>query len=62
MDFALALVNFILRLLDGQVKVFENSNYRRTVESNMLIKKLLGLGKVMFGLVHARTASPDGKL
>ena len=32
-DFALALVNFVLRLLYGQVKFFENSSYRRTVES-----------------------------
>ena len=44
---------FVLSLPDGQVKFFENSNYRRTVDSNLLIKKLLGLVKVMFGLVHA---------
>ena len=52
-DFAVRLVNFFLSLPDGQVKFFENSNYRRTVYSNLLIKKLLGLVKVMFGLVHA---------
>ena len=44
---------FVLSLPDGQVKFFENSNYRRTVYLNLLIKKLLGLVKVMFGLVHA---------
>ena len=31
-DFALGLVNFVLSLPDGQVKFFENSNYRRTVK------------------------------
>ena len=52
-DFAIGLVSFVLSLPDGQVIFFENSNYRRTVYSNLLIKKLLGLVKVMFGLVHA---------
>ena len=52
-DFAIGLVTFVLSLPDGQVKFFENSNYRRTVDSNLLIKKLLGLVKVMFRLAHA---------
>ena len=52
-DLAFGLVTFVLSLPDGQVKFFENSNYRRTVDSNLLIKKLLGLVKVMFGLAHA---------
>ena len=40
------------------MKFFENSNYRRTVYSNLLIKKLLGLVKVMFGRLQlARMAS-----
>ena len=52
-DFAVGLVNFVLSSPDGQVKFFENSNYRRTVYSNLLIKKLLGPVKVMFGLVRA---------
>ena len=52
-DFAVGLMTFVLSLPDGQVKFFENSNYRRTVYSNLLIKELLGLVKVMFGLVHA---------
>ena len=51
--FAIGLVNFVLSLPDGQEKFFENSNYRRTAYSNPLIKKHLGLIKVMFGLVHA---------
>ena len=29
--FAIGLVNFVLSLPDGQVKSFENSNYRKTV-------------------------------
>ena len=44
---------FVLSLPDGQVKFFENSNCGRTVDSKLLIKKLLGLVKVMFGLAHA---------
>ena len=56
-------MNFVLSLPDGQVKFFENSNYKRTVYSNLLIKKHLGLVKVMFGLVYMLdTASPNGKL
>ena len=30
-DFAIGLVNFVLHLLDGQVKFLRNSNDRRTV-------------------------------
>ena len=52
-DFTVGLMTFVLSLPDGQVKFFENSNYRRTVYSNLLIKELLGLVKVMFGLVRA---------
>ena len=52
-DFAVGLMTFVLSLPNGQVNFFENSNYRRTVYSNLLIKELLGLVKVMFGLVHA---------
>ena len=52
-DFVVGLMTFVLSLPDGQVKFFENSNCRRTVYSNVLIKELLGLVKVMFGLVHA---------
>ena len=37
--FAIGLVNFVLSLPDGQVRFFENSNYRRTANSNPLIKK-----------------------
>ena len=51
-DYAIGLVTFALSLPDRQLKFFENSNYRRTVNSNLLIKKLLGLVKVMFGLVN----------
>ena len=52
-DFVIRLVTLALTLPDGQVNLFENSNYRGTVYSNLLIKKLLWLVKVMFGLVQA---------
>ena len=51
-NIAIGQVTFVLSLSNGQVKFFKNSNYRRTVYSNLLNKKLLGLVKVMSGLVH----------
>ena len=42
-DFAIGGATFVISLPDGQVKFFENSNYRRTVYSTLPIKKLLGL-------------------
>ena len=52
-DFYIETETVVLSLPNGQVNFFENSNYRRAVYSNLLIRKLLGLVKVMFGLVHA---------
>ena len=52
-DFHIETETVVLSLLNGQVNFFENLNYRRTVYSNLLIRKLLGLVKVMFGLEHA---------
>ena len=48
-DFAIGLVNSIFNLPDGQVMFFEESYYRRTVKSILLVKKFFGLVKVTSG-------------
>ena len=47
-DFAIGLVNLVLNL----------PNYGRTVQSILLIKKILGLVEMTFGLVHASYSLP----
>ena len=42
-DFAIGRATVVISLPVGQVKFFENSNYRRTVYSTVPIKNLLGL-------------------
>ena len=56
-DFASRLVNFVLNLLDGQVKFFEEFK-RRTVKSILFIKMFLGLVEMMFGQVNANFSLP----
>ena len=43
----------------GKWCFLRNSNWRRIVESIMLVKKLLGLVEVMFGLVNASFSLPE---
>ena len=57
-DFAIGLVNSIFNLPDGQVMFFEESYYRRTVKSILLVKKFFGLVKVTSGLVNASFSLP----
>ena len=52
-DFAIGLVNSVFNLPDGQVK------NRRTVKSNLLVKKFLGLVKMTSGLVSASFSLPE---
>ena len=61
-DFAIGLVNSVFNLPNRQVMFLRNSNNRRTVKLILLVKKLLGLVKMMTGLVNANSASPEGKL
>ena len=42
-DFTIGLVNSVLDLPDGQLKYFEDSTYRTTVKSILLLKKFWGL-------------------
>ena len=50
-DFAIGLENVVLNLPDGQVKFFEEFKLQKSCEINLLIKMLLGLVEMMFGLV-----------
>ena len=58
-DFAIGLVNSVLNLPNGQMKVFEEFNYRRTVKSILLIKMFWGLGEMTFGLVYGSFRLPE---
>ena len=51
-DFAIGIVNSVTNLPDGQVKFFEEFKLQKNCEINLLIKTLLGLVEMMFGLVN----------
>ena len=56
--FAIALVNSVINLPDGQVKFFEEPKLQRNCEINLLIKRFLGLVEMMFGLVMLASSFP----
>ena len=60
-DFAIGLVNSVLKLHDGQVKFFEEFKLQKkiNVKSILLIKMFLGLNEMMFGLVYASFSLPQ---
>jgi len=51
-DFAIALVNSVINLPDGQKNFFEEFKLQKNCELNLLIKTYLGLVEMMFGLVN----------
>ena len=57
-DFAVGLVNSVINLPDGQVKFHEEFKLQRNREINLLIKTLLGLVEMMFGLVNVSFSLP----
>ena len=59
MNFAIGLVNSVINLLDGQMKVFEDFKLQKNCEINVLIKAFLGLVEMMFGLVYASFSLPE---
>ena len=59
MDFAIGLVNSVVNLPDGQVKFFEEFKLQKNCEINLLIKILLGLVEMMFGLVNVSFSLPE---
>ena len=59
-DFAIRLVNSVLKLHDGQVKCFEEFKLQRSnVKSILLIKMFLGLVEMILGLVYASFSLPE---
>ena len=58
-DFAIGLENSVLNLPDGQVNCFEEFKLQKNCEINLLIKTLLGLVEMMFGLMLASACSND---
>ena len=59
MNFAIGLVNSVINLPDGQMKVFGNFKLQKNCEINVLIKAFLGLVEMMFGLESARFSFPE---
>ena len=57
-DFAIAQVNSVLNLPDGQLTFFEEFNLQKNCEINSAHQKFLGLVEMMFGLVYASFRLP----
>ena len=58
-DFPIGLVNSVINLLNGQVKLFEEIKLRKNCEINLLIKTFLWLAEIMFGLVNVSFSLPE---
>ena len=59
LDFAIGLVNSVINLPDVQVKFFEEFKIQENCEINLLIKTVLGLVEMMFGLVNVSFSLPE---
>ena len=57
-DFAIRLVNSVINLPKGQVKVFKEFKLQKNREINLLVTTFLGLVKMMFGLVNVSFSLP----
>ena len=58
-DFAIRLVNSVIKLPDGQVKLFEEFKLQKNCEINLLVKTFLGLVELMLGLVNVSFSLPE---
>ena len=58
-DFAIGLVNSVINLPNGQVKVFKEFKLQKNREINLLVTTFLGLVKMMFGLVNVSFSLPE---
>ena len=58
-DIAIGLANSVINLPDGQVNFFEEFKLKKNCEINLLIKMLLGLVEMIFGLVNVSFSSPE---
>ena len=58
-DFAIGLLNSVINLPNRQVKFFEKFKLQKNCEINLLIKTILGLAEMMFGLVNVSFSLPE---
>ena len=56
---SLGVVDFVLKLLDGQVKFFWGIQIAEELKSMLPIKIFLRLAEMTFGLVHASYSWPE---
>ena len=56
---SLRLVSSVINLPDGQVKFFEEFKLQKYCQINLLIKTVLGLVEMMFGLVNVSFSLPE---
>ena len=58
-DFAIGLVNSVIRLPDGQVKLFVEFKLQKNCEINLLVKTFVGLVEMMLELVNVSFSLPE---
>ena len=58
LDFVIGLVNCVINLPNGQVKLFEEFKLQKNCEINLLINTFLGLVEMMFGIVNVSFSLP----
>ena len=58
-DFAIGLVNSVIKLPDGQVKLFEEFKLQKNCEINLLVKTFVGLVEMMLELVNVSFSLPE---
>ena len=58
LDFVIGLVNCVINLPNGQVKLFEEFKLQKNCEINLLINTFLGLVEMMFGILNVSFSLP----
>ena len=59
MGFAIGLVNSVIKLPEGQAKLFQEFKLQKNCEINLLIKMFWGLVEMMFWLVNVSFSLPE---
>ena len=58
LDFVIGLVNCVINLPNGQVKLFEEFKLQKNCEINLLINTFLGLVEMLFGILNVSFSLP----
>ena len=58
LDFVIGLVNCVINLPNGQVKLFEEFKLQKNCEINLLMNTFLGLVEMMFGILNVSFSLP----